>query len=286
MNIGFFGTGLMGFPMCEQILIKGHKLTAYNRTLKKAFPLQEKGAFITENPSEVINKSECIITMLTNTEAIKEVFFKNSSAGFKGKTFIQMGTIMPSDSRDLKKELKKLEADFFEAPVLGTISHVRQGKLQIMVGAEKALFDKWIGVLKIFGPDPVLIGETGSAAALKLALNHLIAGLNIAFSGSVAYIEKEGIELESFMNILRDSSLYAKTFDNKLERIVNRKYDNPNFPTKHLLKDISFFQKEALKDGINTKNTESLIGILQNAVNEGHGDEDYSSLYEIINPAK
>lgn len=67
---------------------------------------------------------------------------------------------------------------------------------------------------------------------MKLALNQLIASLTVGFSTSLALLQRNNVDIDKFMDILRPSALYAPTFDKKLQRMLDREYSNPNFPTK------------------------------------------------------
>ena len=96
-NIGFIGTGLMGFPMAKQLLKSGYKLKAYNRSIEKADPLRKFGAEISKSIKEVVTDRDVIITMLTDDIAVDEVM-KNSD--FKdniksGATVIDMSSVKP-----------------------------------------------------------------------------------------------------------------------------------------------------------------------------------------------
>jgi 3-hydroxyisobutyrate dehydrogenase len=92
------------------------------------------------------------------------------------------------------------------------------------------------------------------------------------------------VEVEPFMKILRQSALYAPTFDKKLQRMLDRNYDNPNFPTKHLLKDTNLFLTEAESAGLNVSSLKGVRQILEIAQQLGLSEEDYSSLFSAVNP--
>jgi len=139
-------------------------------------------------------------------------------------------------------------------------------------------------LLKNFGSEPLHIGEIGAAAAVKLALNQLIASLTSTFALSLGFVQNQGVEVEKFMQILRQSALYAPTFDKKLQRMLDRNYENPNFPTKHLLKDTNLFLTEAKSEGLNVSSLEGIRQILEIAQNMGLADDDYSALFSAINP--
>jgi 3-hydroxyisobutyrate dehydrogenase len=124
----------------------------------------------------------------------------------------------------------------------------------------------------------------GSAAAAKLALNQLIASLTSAFALSLGFVERQGVEVEQFMQILRQSALYAPTFDKKLQQMRDRNYANPNFPTKHLLKDTNLFLTEAQSIGLNVSSLEGVRKVLETAQQLGLSEADYSSLFSAITP--
>lgn len=86
------------------------------------------------------------------------------------------------------------------------------------------------------------------------------------------------------MQILRESALYAPTFDKKLPQMLDGNYANPNFPTKHLLKDADLFLSEAESVGLNVSSLEGVRQILQKALEMGLSDADYSSLFSAIKP--
>ena len=85
------------------------------------------------------------------------------------------------------------------------------------------------------------------------------------------------------MQILRQSALYAPTFDKKLQRMLDSNYSNPNFPTKHLLKDTDLFLSEAQSVALNVSSLEGVRQVLEMAQQLGLSEEDYSSLFAAIN---
>ncbi|HEY9653138.1 MAG TPA: NAD(P)-dependent oxidoreductase [Coleofasciculaceae cyanobacterium] len=285
MRVGFLGTGLMGQPMAQRLLDAKVSVVAYNRTASKLEPLRASGAEIAESPQDAIAISDCVILMLTNADAIQSVLLSEESQQYlSGRTIIQMSTITPTQSRAIGEAVTAAGGDYLEAPVLGSIPQVKAGQLQVMVGATPEQFQKWAEFLKYFGPEPILIGSVGSAAAMKLALNQLIASLTTAFALSLGFVQCQGIEVEQFMEILRESALYAPTFDKKLQQMLQGDYSNPNFPTKHLLKDADLFLSEAESVGLNVSSLEGVRQILQKALKMGLSDADYSSLFSAIQP--
>ena len=284
MKVGFLGTGLMGLPMAQRLLAANVDLVAYNRTPEKLAPLTDRGCAIAPTPQQVIAASECIILMLTNADAIQNVLLSEPSRQYLAqRTVIQMGTITPTESKAIGDEVVAAGGEYLESPVLGSIPEAEAGKLIVMVGGSNEQFQQWSSLLAHFG-NPMHIGEVGTAAGVKLALNQLIASLSSAFALSLSFVESQQIDVNVFMQILRNSALYAPTFDKKLQRMRDRNYSNPNFPTKHLLKDTNLFISEAKSLGLNVSSIEGVRQILEVAIEQGLSDADYSALFSAIAP--
>lgn len=285
VKVAFIGTGLMGQPMAQRLLEAGLSVVAYNRTPSKLEPLRASGAEIVDSPENAIATSDCVILMLTNAAAIGELLLSEASRQqLPGRTVIQMSTITPTESREFGEAVVAAGGHYLEAPVLGSIPEAKSGNLQVMVGASPEQFQKWSEFLKHFGSEPMLIGPVGSAAAMKLALNQLIASLTTAFALSLGFVQQQGVDVQPFMQILRQSALYAPTFDKKLQRMLDGNYTNPNFPTKHLLKDTNLFLAEAESVNLNVSNLESIRKILELTQQLGLADADYSALFAAIKP--
>ncbi|MEC4814256.1 MAG: NAD(P)-dependent oxidoreductase [Scytonema sp. PMC 1069.18] len=283
MKVAFLGTGLMGLPMAQRLLEANIPVIAYNRTPEKLEPLKAAGAEVATHPYQAINAADCVILMLTNAAAIYSVLLSDRSwRTVAGRSVIQMGTITPSESREIRDAVVAAGGEYIEAPVLGSIPEVKAGKLIVMVGALREQYQRHLELLKNFGPEPRLVGAVGSASALKLALNQLIASLTSAFALSLSFVQRQSVDVDVFMQILRESALFAPTFDKKLQRMLEGNYANPNFPTKHLMKDTDLFIEEAKSTGLNVSSIEGVKEILETAMKMSLSNADYSSIFSVI----
>jgi len=286
MRVTFLGTGLMGRPMARRLVAAGHQVTVYNRTREKAMVLEAAGARVAESAAQAVEASPCVVVMLADAAAIEAVLFPGKDEpALAGRTLIQMSTIAPSESKGLQKKVIEKGGDYLEAPVLGSTPEAESGKLLIMVGGRAKQFEQHCDLLRCLGPQPLLVGEVGKAAALKLAMNQLIAGLATTFALSLGFVQRQGMEVDMFMEILRKSALYAPMFDKKLQRMLERQYGAANFPSKHLHKDIELFCREAEPLGLDLASLEGTRQIAARALAAGLADADYAAIFDIISPA-
>jgi 3-hydroxyisobutyrate dehydrogenase len=222
--------------------------------------------------------------MLADASAICELLFTDDCRLLEGRTIIQTSTIGRGESVAIAERAKKLGADYLEAPVLGSIAEASEGRLIVMVGADKRLYHRWLPFLRCFGPEPRLIGEVGQASALKLALNQLIGTITAAYAQSLGLIRRSGVDVDVYADIVRSSALYAPTFDKKLPRMLDRCFEPANFPARHLLKDMRLFGSEAELLGLFAPAANGVAEILQRTLDAGLGGADYSALSVTVDP--
>jgi len=72
-KVGFVGLGIMGEPMCRNLLAKGHDVTVYNRTPAKMGPMVAAGANAAASLADLVRRSEVTITMVSDPAAVRDV---------------------------------------------------------------------------------------------------------------------------------------------------------------------------------------------------------------------
>lgn len=288
MDIGILGIGKMGHAFVERLLVMGINVRVYNRSRDHIDDLAESGVMVCTTVDELISSCSTIIFMVSHADAIRDLLNLDGageiSADLQGKTVLQMATISPLQSKEIDQAITSRGGHYLEAPVLGSIPEAKTGTLIIMAGGAKEVFELALPVLQLLGTSPRYIGQTGSASALKLSMNQLIAALTAGFSLSLGYAMRNGVDSDVFMDTVRDSALFAKTYDKKLEKYLQRDFGTANFSTRHLLKDIRLFIEDAQSAGLNTAALEGIERITADTVENGFELADYSSIYQTICP--
>jgi 3-hydroxyisobutyrate dehydrogenase len=284
MHLAVLGTGLLGRPIAERLHRTGHSVTVYNRTRHKTTGLAELGVKVAASPRQALESADCILLLLADAEAIRAVLLDQPGPLLAGRIIVQMGTIGPAQSAAFQPVIAAAGGEYCEAPVLGSVSEARKGSLLILFGGTREQLTRCNEVLRPLGRERHYVGTVGKAAALKLALNQLIAAETAAFSLSLALVQQEHVDVELFMAVLRKSALFAPTFDKKLPRLLNRDYSSPNFSVRHLVKDLRLFLERARAMRLATNGLEGVIPLLSGAIDRGLADVDYSAMFETVSP--
>ena len=281
MEITLVGSGLLGTAIGERLLARGYRLHVWNRRQERAQTLVAAGAQLASSPAEAVAAGELVITVLSDGPITAEVLLNQAGTALPGRLVLQVATIAPAESCALAIALQQRGARYLETPVLGSRPEALAGCLQVMVGGELADLERARPVLLALGGEPRHLGPVGAALHTKLALNQLIASLTHSFSLALHVVQQAGVEVETFMAILRESALYAPTFDKKLAKELADDYSNPNFPTAHLRKDLGLFLTAAAALQLETQGLRGLAELLERATAAGLDELDYSSLHRL-----
>lgn len=199
-----------------------------------------------------------------------------------GRTFIQISTLSPSQSSAVEKEVTACGGRYIENPVLGSRPEARSGTLIAMAGPAANIDDEVSAFLRIYSNKRIVFDAVGQASTLKLIFNFLIGALTSSFSVALNAVEENGIDVDQFMGLLRESALYAPTFDKKLKQMTAGQYANPNFPAEHLKKDLQLFAEVVRLSPLATAFVSALSDIATAAADRQQTKLDYSSLHEVV----
>ena len=278
-SVALLGTGLLGEAIGRRLLQQGVSLFVWNRSQKRSNALIDAGAQALSSPCEAPHSCNSVITVLRDGPVTAAVL--KDIGPLDGSTLITMGTVGITESQSLARQAAQQGGHYLEAPVLGSKPQALNGSLLVMAGGEAQVFEEQQPLLSHLSQEPLLVGPVGSGAATKLALNQLIASLTHSFSLSLQLIQRAGVPVETFMNILRTSALYAPTFDKKLQRMLDHNYADPNFSTALLRKDLRLFLEEATTAGLQEHGLTGLLSLLEQAKGTELDDQDYCALHEL-----
>jgi 3-hydroxyisobutyrate dehydrogenase-like beta-hydroxyacid dehydrogenase len=281
-TVGLIGLGCLGRPIAGRLASQGFALIVYNRTREKSRAIEARGARVASSPSEVAEKSEVLITVVSDDEALEEVCFGSNgviTAMQPGSTHLEMSTVSQAMSKRLAQALEAKGARFLDTPVLGSGPQATDGTLLIMVGGRREVLDDNRPVLDALGQKIVHTGDVGSASQMKLVANQFITSMMVGFAQGMALAQKAGLSPSMVMEIIDASALRSPFYSGKTKRVLSRDY-TPNFPLKWLLKDIHLVLEAGAELGVPLPAVAAAREIYVAAMSQGLGDLDYSAVVE------
>ena len=272
----------MGLPMSKNIAKAGYNLKVFNRSKKKAEPLKEFGANISNTLKDLVDDSDIVITMLTDDTAVEEVM-NNSDFLEKlkpGAIVIDMSSVKPTTATKYGNNFKSKNINYLDAPVSGGTIGAEEASLAIMVGGDQNIFDDAFDLLKTMG-NPTLVGPIGSGQVSKLA-NQIIVGLTIgAVAEAVTLCEKAGADPNKMIKALAGGWADSKVLQTHGKRMIDKDF-TPKGRTSVHLKDMNNILECANNYNTHLPISNLVKEMYKSLVKNGHGETDHSSLYKEI----
>lgn len=211
--VGVLGIGRMGGSMARALARAGFEVVLWNRTPVTAERLAtELGGRSVAHPRDVAVAADVCISMLADGSAVDEVYAGREGlvAGARpGSVLVDTSTVPPATLRAHEAAVRATGAGLLDAPVSGSVALAESGRLTIMVGGQAADLERARPVLDALAPTVFHLGALGAGAAMKLAVNTVIFGLNQALAEGLVLAEAAGIQRELAYDVLAASAVGA-----------------------------------------------------------------------------
>lgn len=283
-DIGFIGLGIMGAPMCRNLLKAGHKVVAYNRSPEPINRIVQFGAVRGASPRDVAEQSKIVITMLPDGPQVEEVVLGPGGVlegAQPGSTIIDMSSVNPLVSQKLAASCEAISVRFLDAPVSGGEPKAVDGTLAIMSGGDEAAFMEVKPILQLMGSTVTLTGPVGAGNITKLA-NQIIVACNIAAMGEALVLAtRAGLNPRIVLDAIKGGLAGSAVLNAKAPMVIDRNF-NPGFRIRLHQKDLrnALQAAESMKVGLPL--TSAVQQMLIALMNEGKGDLDHAAIVTFI----
>jgi 3-hydroxyisobutyrate dehydrogenase/2-hydroxy-3-oxopropionate reductase len=272
----------MGSAMSRALAKAGFDLVLYNRTLVRCEPLaQELGCRIAPSAAEAVAEADLAISMVADEPAVEGLYRRASGAleGLSsGKVIVDMSTVPPSVVLGLADEVHARGAEILDAPVSGSTMLAQSGALTIMVGGDAAALERARPVFEALSKRVFHLGPLGSGAAMKLAVNTLIFGLNEAVAEGLVIAERAGIERELAYDVLAASAAGAPYVEYKRKAFLDPEGTPPVFSIQLAEKDLNLITAFAERLGVPVPQAHVNRDVLRQAIADGLSAADFADV--------
>jgi 3-hydroxyisobutyrate dehydrogenase-like beta-hydroxyacid dehydrogenase len=283
-TVALLGTGRMGSAMARSLARAGVPLVLWNRTPASAQALAaDIGARHAATPAEAARGVDVAITMLADDEAVREVFAGPNGlvAGVRpGAVLVDMSTVLPHTIRSLETAVRATGAGILDSPVSGSVGLAETGRLTLMVGGEADDLEVARAALEPLAATIVHVGPLGSGAALKLAVNTVIFGLNHAIAEALVLAEAAGVDRATAYDVLAASAVGAPFVGYKRAAFLEPETTPVAFGLDLAQKDLRLIAALASEVGVPTPQAAINLAEVRAAAAEGRGGLDFSTVAE------
>lgn len=277
--IGIAGAGRMGTAIGGRLLAAGFALSVWNRTPQRAATLVAKGARPAATPSELVQASDVVLTLLTDDRALEAVY--NGSDGLlsgnvAGTLFVEMSTVRSTTVERLAMAAAQAGAGFVDAPVSGSVAPARAGQLLALVGGSVADVERVRPVLETFARRVVHLGPAGSGTTMKLVLNMPMAVYWQGLAEALAMGSQAGLDLAMMLELIADSGAAIGALKPKIPQMLGQAGE-VGFAITGVRKDLLAMIETGQRYGVPMPAGSAALASFMAATAAGHGDQDFAA---------
>jgi 3-hydroxyisobutyrate dehydrogenase-like beta-hydroxyacid dehydrogenase len=286
VTVGFAGIGRMGLAMARNLLGAGFSLVVWNRTAERCAPLVDTGASVVAEPAGLA-AADVVVTMLSDAQAARSVLVESGLLDDlrPGSIVLEMSTIGPIAAAELAAEALQRDVRLLDAPVSGSVSVAEGAGLFAMVGGDRDAYELVAPVLDAMTRGHMLLGPSGSGAAMKIALNAMIAVTNESLAETLVLAERFGLERERAYDVLAGGALASPFLLYKRGAFLHPDTQPVAFTTALMRKDVALAQELAARLGVRIPAAAAAAGVLDEALGNGLADADMASVISLLGPA-
>ncbi|MEA2497818.1 MAG: 3-hydroxyisobutyrate dehydrogenase [Actinomycetota bacterium] len=263
-----------------------HDVVVWNRTYSKAQAVADAtGAEVAATAAEAARGASFVLTSLADDAAVEKVFVGSEGVveGLDPGTIVmEMSTIAPRTVLDLRSPVEDRGAALLDAPVSGSVSFAEAGTLTIMVGGEAEAVDRARPVLEALSTKLLHVGDLGAGATMKLAVNAIVHGLDVALSEALVLAEKTGVNRAAAYEVFANSAVAAPFVLYKQEAFVHPEEAPVAFSLDLVDKDLELILDLAGSVGAQMEQGETNRLVVRQALEAGLGDRDLSAIAVLL----
>jgi 3-hydroxyisobutyrate dehydrogenase len=280
-RIGWIGAGRMGYAMARRLLRAGADVAVYNRTRAKAEPLEADGATVVDSPAELADR-DIVFTMVSGPADLKQVI-----CGEKGlldgaavpQTVIDCSSVSEEGSQEVRDALAQRGCAMLSAPVSGNAKVVAAGRLTLVVSGPQTTFESARPYLDALGEGVTYVGDGELARMVKICHNVLLGVVTQCLAEITVLAEKGGVPRHALLDFINSSVMGSVFSRYKSPAMVNLDW-TPTFTPLLLRKDMDLGLAAGAKLGVPMSVAQATRDMVQQAIDAGHTDCDFSIVLE------
>jgi 3-hydroxyisobutyrate dehydrogenase len=279
------GLGAMGQRVATNFAAAGHVVTAWSRNVDRGreLPLQHE-IIVCGSISAAVSDATFVVSFLTDDDASEQVWLHSQTGALfamnRDSIGIEMSTISPSHAIRLQQEFATNGRQFVEAPVIGSRPQADSKSLVILASGEKTAVDQANPLFASTASTIQFLGDVGTSAAVKLAINGLLAAQTAAYAEIAALLQLILPDPGTALNIIAASPVTSPAMQRMLTLFSTHLFD-PNFPIALVAKDLRYLQRLSADSNAELPVSRAVGRQFEAACRKDLGDLDISAIYKL-----
>lgn len=280
------GVGRMGHGIAGSLLRRGHRLSFLEHPGNQPVEdLLAAGARAMHGAAALAADNDVLILCVTGTPEVEDVLYREGGVleGLRaGALVIDCSTAIPSSTVRVAATIERAGARFLDAPMTRTPKEAAEGRLNVIVGGDRAVFDEYRSLLACFAENVVYAGPTGSGHRLKLLHNYVSLGFTVVLAEAAACARRAGVDDTTFLDVLASGGGDSVVLG-RLRPFLESGDDSAfRFTIANALKDIDYYATMARELGAARDAAQAIRGIYAQAAKGGLAQSSVPQLVAML----
>ena len=284
MMIGCIGLGVMGEPICANLLKKsGCAVRGFDPRAAPLDRLAKGGLEVASSAVDAAQDAGVVFLSLPGGPELAEVAGRLLGVMTQGSVLVDLSTSPVDLTRDLAGRFAARDIGYADAPVARTRFAAERGELSVMVGADAATFERIAPYLRCFATDVLHCGAVGSGQIVKLMNNMVLFEIGGALAEALAIGRQSGVDPEVLLEALGKGSADSFALRNHATNaMLPRCYPERAFSTRYAAKDLDYALALAGQAGIDAAGARLAGARFRRAIEAGDGDRYWPVIAEHV----
>lgn len=284
---GFIGMGVMGEPMCRNLAAKGGlPVLGHDRDPAPLQRLAAHGVTAAGSVAQVASQCDIVFLSLPSGEVVDAV--ARAPQGLldcarPGQVIVDTSTSPVDITRALAADFAAKGAVFIDGPIARTRAAAEAGTLSVMVGADRAVFERVKPLIATFAEEITLCGPVGSGQVVKILNNMVLFETVAALSEARAIARRTGVDPQVlFETFMRGSADSFALRNHGLKAILPGEFPERAFSVEYARKDLRYALAMAKQTGVPTPGAEAVEHWFAAAIEQGHGTRYFPVISRLV----
>jgi 3-hydroxyisobutyrate dehydrogenase len=286
-QVGIIGVGLMGHGIATNIRKAGCTVGFLNHNGNQSTDdLISAGAIAYDSIAALTDACDTLVLCVTGSPQVEAIL--NEPGGvlstIKPETVvIDCSTAIPASTIRIAQKLEACGAQFLDAPMTRTPKEAAEGKLNLVVGGDKSLFDAQLALLQTFAENITYAGGHGAGHTLKLVHNFVSLGFSSVLAEAAAAAAKAGIDAETLRDVLANGGGDSVVLERMTPYMLNEDVSAFSFSLSNSAKDMGYYTQMCEDLNAAASVAGSVEGVYSKQVADGNGDLYVPLLISLLN---
>jgi 2-hydroxy-3-oxopropionate reductase len=241
------------------------------------------GATVTKSLTDLGEKNTTVMLCVPSSREVEAAVLGTSGLLQRmreGSVLIDLSTSLPASTRMVAERLRERKIEMLDAPMTGTPVHANAGELNLMIGGDKAVYERCLPIFRAIAKNIIYVGATSHGNIVKLINNFLGQLSNAGIAEVLPLAAKAGVDMKALFDVVKVSGGYSRWFEGAVPAICKRDF-KVTFHLKLAHKDMGYVSALGREYNVPLPMVNSLLNVLDLAKASGLGDENTTALVKL-----